>query len=148
MQHDPDGGAAFAVEIADHVEHLELMGDVEIGGGLVQQQHLRLLGESHGDPHPLALPAGELLEQPSLELVGAGGGERLGHGALILLAPLREQPLMGEAAAGHQLAHGDAVGGDRGLREQAEAAGELLPAQGVQVPAVQQDVAAAGGEQA
>ena len=63
---------------------------------------------------PLALPAGELLEQPPLELIGAGGGERLGHGPLVLLAPLREQPLMGEAAAGHQLAHGDAVGGDRG----------------------------------
>src|SRR5699024_2909108 len=34
VQHDADGGAALAVEVADHVEHLELMGHVEVGGGL------------------------------------------------------------------------------------------------------------------
>src|SRR5699024_5830191 len=34
VQHDADGGAALAVEVADHVEHLELVGHVEVGGGL------------------------------------------------------------------------------------------------------------------
>src|SRR5699024_3128481 len=77
VQHDAHGDAALPVQVAHHVEDLELVGDVEIGGGFVQQQHLRLLGERHRDPHPLALPAGELLEQPVLQRVGAGGGERL-----------------------------------------------------------------------
>src|SRR5699024_6595846 len=40
VQDDADGGAAVTVQVADHVEDLELVGDVEVGGGLVQQQHL------------------------------------------------------------------------------------------------------------
>ena len=129
----------------DHVEHLELVGDVEEGGGFVQQQHLGLLGERHRDPYPLSLPAGELLEQTLLQRVGAGGRERLGHGLLVLRAPLRDQPLMGEAAPGDQFAHGHPVGGERGLREQSEAPGELLPAQGAEIAAIQHDTAAASG---
>ena len=148
VQHDRDGGAAGAVQLADHVEHLELVGDVEIGGRLVQQQHLGALCERHGDPHPLALPSGELVEQTALELVGAGEGQRLGDRLLVLVAPLREQALVRVAAAGDQLAHGHPVGRERGLRQQAEPAGELLAAQGVDVGAVQQHRPLTGRQQA
>src|SRR5690606_36891854 len=72
VEHDRDGGAAAAIQLSHHVEDLELVGDVEIGGGLVQQQHLGALGEGHRDPYALALPAGELVAQAVLERVGAG----------------------------------------------------------------------------
>ena len=42
-------------------QDLRLDRDVERGRGLVGDQQLGLVGERHGDHHPLALPAGELM---------------------------------------------------------------------------------------
>ena len=62
VQHHHDRRAAVAVEIGEQIEHLDLVGDVEEGGRLVQQQDVGLLRESHRDPHPLTLTARELVD--------------------------------------------------------------------------------------
>jgi hypothetical protein len=43
-------------EVADHLEHPELVARVEVGVGLVHEQDVALLGEAPGDHDQLALP--------------------------------------------------------------------------------------------
>ena len=50
-----------ALQIEDDVENLRLDGDVERGGRLVGDQHLRIAGERHGDHGALAHAAGQLM---------------------------------------------------------------------------------------
>lgn len=57
MQHHRHRGAALTVQVGDQVQHFHLVGKVQVRGGLIEQQHLRFLGEGHGNPHALALPA-------------------------------------------------------------------------------------------
>ena len=49
-----DGHAELLLDVAHQVEDLGLHGDVERGGRLVGDQHLRAAGDRHGDHHPLA----------------------------------------------------------------------------------------------
>ena len=51
------------VQLGAQVQHLDLVRDVQEGGRLVEQQQRRLLGQRHRDPHPLPLPAGELVDE-------------------------------------------------------------------------------------
>ena len=60
------------VEVGEQVEHLDLVGEVEEGRGLVEQQDVGALGQGHGDPHPLALAARQLVDRA----VGQVGGAR------------------------------------------------------------------------
>ena len=48
-------------QAVDQVEDLGLDRDVQRGGRLVGDQQLRLAGQRHGDHHPLAHAAGELV---------------------------------------------------------------------------------------
>ena len=64
-------GAELFLQVEDDVEDLRLDGDVERGGRLVGEQHLRIAGERHRDHHALAHAAGELMRiflQPLLRL--------------------------------------------------------------------------------
>ena len=66
-----DGLALGALRLAHEVEDLRLDGDVERGGRLVGDQHLRVAGERHGDHHPLAHAARKLMRifvRPALRL--------------------------------------------------------------------------------
>ena len=62
VQHHDDRGAATGVEVGEQVEHLDLVGDVEVGRRLVEQQQVGALRQGHRDPDPLALPTGELVD--------------------------------------------------------------------------------------
>ena len=73
-----------AVEVGEQVQHLDLVGDVEVGGRLVEQQQVGLLGQRHRDPDPLALPAGEFVDRPVGQVGGAGGVRARGHGRVVL----------------------------------------------------------------
>ena len=61
-----------SVEVDEQVEHVDLVGEVEVGRRLVEQQDVGVLGERHRDPHPLALAAGELVDRPVGELERVG----------------------------------------------------------------------------
>lgn len=77
MQHHHDGGSLCAVQLAQQVEHLDLVTEIEERGRLVQEEDPRVLGEGHRDPGALALPAGEVAHRPVGELrhprAGKGG---------------------------------------------------------------------------
>src|SRR3546814_4446145 len=53
-----DGDAAFA-QAADHLPHVAAQLDVDPGGGLVQEEDLRLVAERLGDHHPPLHAAGQ-----------------------------------------------------------------------------------------
>ena len=55
MQHDDVGH----VEVAHELEDLVLVADVEVVGGLVEQEVAGLLREGAGDQHALLLAAGQ-----------------------------------------------------------------------------------------
>ena len=64
MDDEHDRPALLPVEPVEQVEHLDLVGEVEVRRGLVEQEQRRLLGEREGDPRPLSLAAGELVHAP------------------------------------------------------------------------------------
>ncbi len=63
VQHGDHGAALLAVEHGEQVEQFHLMGDVEEGRRLVEQHERGLLGQHHGHPDPLALTAGQFVDQ-------------------------------------------------------------------------------------
>ena len=56
-----DGGAEVLPELLDQAEDLRLDGDVQRGGRLVGDQHVRVAGHRHRDHDALAHAAGELV---------------------------------------------------------------------------------------
>ena len=129
VQHHHDRGAAHLVELGEQVEHLDLVGDVEVRRRLVEQQQVGLLGEGHRDPHALALAAGELVDQPVGEVEGVGQLEGLRHGLLVLARPAPEGALVRVPPAADEVDDADALGGHRVLRQQAERARHLARGQ-------------------
>ena len=67
-----DGGAQLVPELAHQVQDLGLDGYVQGGGGLVGDEQLRPAGQGHGDHHPLA--------QAARELIGVAVHPFFGHG--------------------------------------------------------------------
>ena len=68
MEHHHDRPAVAIIEVGEQVEHFDLVSEVEEGRRLVEQHQRRALGKSQGDPRPLPLPAGELVDEPVAEL--------------------------------------------------------------------------------
>ena len=147
MQHHHDGAAPLAVQAFDEVEHVDLVGEVEIGGRLVEQEHVGALGQRHRDPRALPLAAGELIEGPGGELGDARPRERLVDGRLVVRRPLPVPRLVRVPAAGDEVGDRQALGCGRRLRQHAEHLRDLAGRGAVDAPAVEQHVAAAGGEQ-
>ena len=72
----------LGLELEQELEDLRLDGDVERGGRLVGDEEVGLVGERHGDHHPLPLPARELMRigvEPPLGVVDADLVEQLEH---------------------------------------------------------------------
>src|SRR5206468_3952241 len=61
------------VEATEQLEQLELVMKIEMDGGLIQQQVVRFLSQSHRDHHPLLLAAAQLIEAPIHEVPKLGG---------------------------------------------------------------------------
>ena len=131
MEDEHDRAAARAVEVDEQVEHLDLVGEVEVGGRLVEQQQVGALGQRHGDPHALALAAGQLVDRPVGQVERAGGAIASVDDRLVVGGPLPEPLLVRVAAAGDQVGDGDALGRDRRLRQDAEPGGDLPGGQAV-----------------
>ena len=63
------------LHLGEEVEDAGLDGDVERGGGLVGDQDVGAVGERHGDHHPLALAAGELVRVGGEALLGVADAD-------------------------------------------------------------------------
>ena len=70
VQHGQGGDAQLAYQVQD----LQLVADVEVGGGLVQQEQAAPLGQGAGEQDALFLPAGQGGEDP---FCGAGQADAL-----------------------------------------------------------------------
>ena len=64
--------AELGLQVFQQLQDLRLHGDVERGRRFVGDQKIGTVGERHGDHHPLALAAGELVR------IGAGSLRRIG----------------------------------------------------------------------
>ena len=119
MQHHHQGDPPGTLQLAQDVQDLHLAGDVQVGGGLVQQQHLGLLGQGQGDPHALSLASGEIGHVAVHEIAQTGELERLGHGGVVLRAPAPEGPAVRVATARDQLPHAHPLRRHGVLRQEA-----------------------------
>ena len=119
-----DRRPALAVEIEHQVEHVDLVGDVEEGRRLVEEQDVGALGERHRDPHALTLSAGQLVHGPVGEVRAAGRAEGLRDGFVVGGAPPAEAALVRVAAAADEIRRDDPLGRDRRLRQQRELLGD------------------------
>jgi hypothetical protein len=82
----------FAVEIAQKVEHLQLVAQIEESGQLVEQQDARILRECHRDPHALTLPARQIAYGPLCEVCDPRPRHRLVHPRRVVRAPACSSP--------------------------------------------------------
>ena len=119
---------AVVIETLEQLHHFHLMSDVEEACRLIQEEDPGLLGERHGNPGALALPAGEVGKRAGGEEFDIGGFhgpiDRLDIGASEAL----QDALVGKAAAIDQFADcqvGSAIGR---LGEDGELAGNLARA--------------------
>ena len=110
VEHRNQREIAGFVKAAAKVEHLELVGDVQVRGRFVEKEKRGLLRQHERDPGALALASGEAvdravgqLERPSRSQCGVDGG-------VVLRRPLPEERLVGKPPAGDEVAHRDAVG--------------------------------------
>ena len=76
---DDDRHAELVAQVEQQVEHLRLDGDVERGGRLVGDQQARPAGERHGDHHPLAHAAGQLVRVVAEPLRRRGNADAVQH---------------------------------------------------------------------
>lgn len=87
-----DDGHSIGGELAEDIEEMELMPQIEGGGGLIEQENCRLLGEGGRDMHAPSLAARERAQQ------AVGEAERLGHlkrlcGDGLIMCTLKEAEL-------------------------------------------------------
>src|ERR1700694_905781 len=114
---DP-GEAVVAPKSIDEAEHVLLVAKVEGGGGLVQKQDRRFLGEGAGQQNPLQLTSGQVA-QPA---VGKGGQIQTvehgrHHGAVTSGLNAEAGDVRG-ATQQHVLRDRDVLGNGRALRNE------------------------------
>ncbi len=78
----------LAVELAEQIQQLDLVRDVEVGSRFIQQQQRRLLRQRHRHPDALALPAGQLVNAAVRQLADVGGRHGGFHRLFVGLRPL------------------------------------------------------------
>ncbi|SMB91736.1 hypothetical protein SAMN00790413_01268 [Deinococcus hopiensis KR-140] len=138
--------ALLAVQALNEVQHLQLVAEVQVRGGFVQQQHRCVLRQAHGDPGPLPLSAAQGFQRPRREGGHAGLRQGPGHPLAVVPTPRGQQALMWVAAKPHQPFHGQALGRGGALRQNGEFTRHFPRGQAVEIPAVQQHRTSAGRE--
>ena len=146
---DVDGGCPFLLDDRlERLEHLDLGGDVQSGGRLVEDQQVRIAAQRHCGHQPLQLAAGDLVRVTPAQAVGVGKLQRtvelLGAAVGLLAVQLAVQhrgfrDLLPDGQCGIE-------GGGGALREVGDALAAkgafLLRRHGDDVPPVQPDLAA------
>ena len=123
---EDDGELLLAGELAEEFEEIDLVVEVEVGVGLVEEQDARLLDEAAGEEDALALAAGEVVDGAREEV---GQVEELGgflDDVHVVVGFEAEDFPVGSAAEAQVIA--DGVGGvvGWGLGEIGDAAGEFF----------------------
>ncbi len=77
MGNQQDGHPQFFLKAPEQFQYLLLDGDIKGCCGLVCDQQVRLVGQGHGDHHPLLLAAGELMRVARQPLLRRGNADQL-----------------------------------------------------------------------
>ena len=140
VQHEHDGAPLLAVEFFAQVEHVDLVGDVEVGRRLVEQHQVGLLGERHRDPHPLALTARQFVDRSVGELHRAVASSAACTARSSDSDHCRNNLWCGVRPRADEVDDEDALGCDRRLGQQTESTGDLLRRQAMDLFAVEDHV--------
>lgn len=84
VQNGHEGAPLCLVQLRTEIEDVDLVLDVEVRRRLVEQQQRRLLGERHGDPDPLPLPAGQFVDIAIGKRADSGRRHRFLDNALVV----------------------------------------------------------------
>lgn len=134
VQDDADGDAVHVGEVADEIEGLDLVAEVEVVGRLVEEDNTRLLGQACGEPYALDFAAGEFADGAVGPGAHAGRVECVFDGGPVVAAHARELAAVGVAAEGDDLADAQPLGRAPRLREERDFLGELSAAGRGHVP--------------
>ena len=104
MQHQNDRLAQFVAEAADGAHHVGGVVDVQVVGGLVQQDVFGVLRDDHGDQRTLALSARQLVDEAVLKTLQFHVGDGLVDEPFVLGGGAAAG--VGEAPEGHQFPDG------------------------------------------
>ena len=102
-----DGGDHRPVQPPHQVHQLELVFDVQMVGGLIQDEAGGLLGQGPGQDDPLLLPAGEGGEGAVRKVRHPHSLQGLGHNLVILGAVPVQRPLVRGPAHEHHIPDGE-----------------------------------------
>ena len=127
------------------IHQCQLLVDVQVIGGFVHQQDLRLLGQRPRDVDALAFPAGKLPPQALLTVVHAHAVQRLGDDLVIARRPALQRRQPWRAAQLHGIPRGDRIQCIGCLRHHGQVLGHLPASHGTQTVALQVDGALRGG---
>lgn len=138
------GGEHGQAAVADQGEDFQLVGDVEVVGGLVEHEDPGLLGEGAGDQDALPLAAGEAEEAAFGQVSRADPRQRLVAEAAVLVGCPGHRSLVRQTSHGHDLGDGEVEFGDRVLRKCGQSPGAFPCAEGVEVLTADPDGAGRG----
>ena len=123
--------------LLQQADDIHLVPDVQVGGRLVQEQYLRLLGQPAGQHHPLALAGGQLVEGAHGQVLDVHQLEGPLHNDHVLVHGVPLSVGVAPHQDGVHHAHGEAVAGR--VRDVADLLGQVLGPEGRHVLAVQED---------
>ena len=109
MEDHDDGFLPGLIELPQEFEHLQLMVEIQVGGGLIQKDGIGILGQGHGNPDPLSLPTGQIIyRQPG---IGSGLCDLQGPVDFfpVQVRQVAQAILMGKTTVGHQFVDGDSL---------------------------------------
>ena len=104
MQHH-DHCFARLLKLPGQLHDLKLMGQIQIGGGFIQKQHLTVLGQTHGKIHLLPLSAGQAGHVPPGQMGNACPFHRLLDHLPVLLSVAPGIAQIGKPAVHHHTLH-------------------------------------------
>ena len=119
------------------VHQCQLLVDVQVIGGFIHQQDLRLLGQRPCNVDALAFTTGKLPPQALLPVVHAHAAQCLGHDLVIARRPALQRRQPWRAAQFHGIPRGDRIQRVGRLRHHGQLPGHLSAPHGTQAVAVQ-----------
>ena len=122
---EEDGLVLLAIDLTQEVEYLELVGDIEVGDWLVEEQDGSLLGQSTGYHDTLQLTATHLIGLGKAEMPGVGLFQALLHNLPVGLRFVLQTVLVRIATHEYSLEGGKLKVGMRVLADECHALSQL-----------------------
>jgi hypothetical protein len=144
--HGGEDGDALMVEMVEKIEQLDLATDIEVLGGLVEDQQGGLLSKAEGNLDALALASAEFIEDAVAERGGVGEIEGSIDGQAIGAGGAAEQAKVGGAALLDELLDGVLEGNFKLLGDDGDQAGDLAGSVVRERTALEQDRSGGGPE--